>query len=310
MTYSTFRITDYLGGCNGARIRFIPGRDWTPNAGLDRTLQLLKSVKESFGVGLSWADLIVMAGNVNFIRLAGDNNDNLPILTFCPGRTDALDGMGWDNLAFGNDVFPTSIEDMLELNSRRGFSAQEFVALSWPTHYTSRPLNTDYLHDILTGVGVGDNNSDDDKGSANHNVCGDVLTCGLSNHPELRVWVEYYVSVGSDIFALDVVAVWTKMMNADRFDGPTGNLCNRRNIVSEPGSIYRMGIGSGSNEDEDGWRIKSNPINNDDGSSIHVTFIVGAVVLCVAFRWVFGHSHFKKGLAFSPLSSSSLATAS
>jgi len=220
---STFRVTDYLGGCNGARIRLSPGRDWVPNANLDRVLASLEPIKERYGDGLSWADLIVMAGNVEFMqRMAVPHTDDgatFNSLPFCPGRTDATEDEdhGWDNLAFGNDAYPTSIELMLELNTRRGLTVREFVALSWPTHYAQSlldrpPLSTRYLHDILM-----DRSGDD---------CGGILTCGLQNHPEVRVWVEYYVTAGDRVFVQDVAAVWTKMMNIDRFDGPTGNVCD------------------------------------------------------------------------------------
>eukprot|EP00965_Chrysotila_dentata_P138472 4580380-Pleurochrysis_carterae.AAC.1 len=59
---STFRVTDYLGGANGARIRFSPQADWPENAGLDQAIALLKPVKDKYGDKLSWADLIVLAG--------------------------------------------------------------------------------------------------------------------------------------------------------------------------------------------------------------------------------------------------------
>jgi catalase (peroxidase I) len=61
---STYRQTDYQGGCNGARIRFNPEAAWPINAGLDTALALLAPIKTQFGAGLSWADLIVLAGAV------------------------------------------------------------------------------------------------------------------------------------------------------------------------------------------------------------------------------------------------------
>ena len=60
---STFRNTDFQGGCNGARLRFSPQKDWPVNKGLDDLLAVLKPIKDEFKAGLSWADLVVLAGN-------------------------------------------------------------------------------------------------------------------------------------------------------------------------------------------------------------------------------------------------------
>ncbi|CAN0223003.1 unnamed protein product, partial [Scytosiphon promiscuus] len=60
---STFRSTDYLGGCNGARIRFSPEKDWAVNNGLDEVLDLLAPVQMETP-GISHADLIVFAANI------------------------------------------------------------------------------------------------------------------------------------------------------------------------------------------------------------------------------------------------------
>ena len=84
---STFRVTDYLGGCNGARIRFTPQKDWPENVALETVLSLLQPIKDSFK-NLSWADLIVLAGNTA-LESAGALNVTLP---FCGGRTDAVTG--------------------------------------------------------------------------------------------------------------------------------------------------------------------------------------------------------------------------
>ena len=83
---STYRATDYLGGCNGARIRFVPEKEWPINVELDRALEVLAPVKATFGDALSWADLIVLAGTVA-LEQAG-----APVMNFCGGRTDATEG--------------------------------------------------------------------------------------------------------------------------------------------------------------------------------------------------------------------------
>ena len=100
---STFRTTDYLGGCNGARLRFPPQRDWPVNAALDGALAVLLPVKEQFGDALSWADLIALAGTVSL------EDAGAAPMRFCGGRTDlvAYDG-GSDDLeprvvGYGNE---------------------------------------------------------------------------------------------------------------------------------------------------------------------------------------------------------------
>ena len=90
---STYRQTDYLGGCNGARIRFSPGKDWEVNKNLDLALDLLSPVKARHGPSLSWADLIVLAGNT-----ALELSNTELSLPFCPGRTDDTEGRGWEDL--------------------------------------------------------------------------------------------------------------------------------------------------------------------------------------------------------------------
>jgi catalase (peroxidase I) len=50
------------GGCNGARIRLSPQKDWPSNVAMDKVLEVLAGVKAKFGASLTWADLIVLAG--------------------------------------------------------------------------------------------------------------------------------------------------------------------------------------------------------------------------------------------------------
>lgn len=80
---STFRSTDYRGGCNGARIRFEPQNQWDVNIGLNDAMTQLMTIKDTFTDSLSWGDLIILAGNVEIESMSTLS------LPFCPGRTDA-----------------------------------------------------------------------------------------------------------------------------------------------------------------------------------------------------------------------------
>jgi catalase-peroxidase len=249
---STYRRSDHRGGANGARIRLAPQKDWAVNepAELAKVLAKIDELRGS----LSMADAIVLAGTAAVEKAAKDAGFNIEV-PFTGGRGDATQDWtdvdsfavlepvadGFRNYLKTRHTVKTE-ELLLDRASLLGLSAPQMAVLLGGlrvlgANYQDRPegvfttrkgqLTNDFFVNLLdndTFWEVIDDSGDEefigyDRGGKQEKWRATRTDLIFGSNSQLRATAEVYAEKGcEEKFVKDFVAVWTKIMNADRFD--------------------------------------------------------------------------------------------
>ena len=249
----TFRGSDFRGGANGARIRLEPMKNWEGNepARLEKVLNKLTEIQSTLDKKVSIADLIVLGGSAAVEQAAKDAGFDVKV-PFAAGRGDATqeqtDVESFEELeplhdAYRNwlkkDYVVTPEELMLDKTQLLGLTAPEMTVLIGGM----RVLGTNYggtQHGVFTDkVGVLTNdffvNLTDmnfkwepvaenlynivDRKSGATKFTATRVDLVFGSNSILRSYTEVYAQDDNkEKFVNDFIKVWTKVMNADRFD--------------------------------------------------------------------------------------------
>ena len=247
----TYRGSDMRGGANGARIRLAPQKDWAGNEPerLSRVLAVLEPIAAAHGASV--ADVVVLAGNVGVEKAASAAGFPTTV-PFAPGRGDATpeqtDAESFEPLEPLHDGFRNWVKDnyvvtaeelLLDRAQLMGLTAPEMTVLVGGM----RVIGTNHggtAHGVLTdSVGALSNDfftnltdmtyvwepagknlynmRDRTNGQVKWTATRVDLVFGSNSI--LRAYAEVYAQDDNKKkFVDDFIAVWTKVMNADRFD--------------------------------------------------------------------------------------------
>lgn len=249
----TFRCSDFRGGANGARIRLAPQKDWEGNepARLQKVLKKLTEIQNGLQKKVSIADLIVLGGSAAIEKAAQEGGVKIKV-PFSPGRGDAsaemTDAESFQVLEPIHDAYRNWLkkdyavkpeELLLDRTQLMGLTAPEMTVLIGGM----RVLGTNYggtKHGVFTDrEGVLSNDffihitdmkySWKPVGENLYNIIerktgktkwtATRVDLAFGSNSILRAYSELYAQEDNkEKFVRDFVAVWVKMMNADRYD--------------------------------------------------------------------------------------------
>ncbi|RWA23399.1 catalase/peroxidase HPI [Mycolicibacterium brumae] len=252
---ASYRNSDMRGGANGGRIRLQPQLGWESNEPdeLAQVIRKLEEIQASSGVNVSFADVVVLAGNVGVEKAAKAAGFDIDV-PFTPGRGDATQEMtdadsfsylepkadGFRNYAGKGLNLPAEYH-LIDRANQLNLSGPEMTVLVGGLRaleanhggsklgvLTERPgaLTTDFFVSICDmGLKWAPSSADDgtyvgsDRATGEPKYTASRVDLLFGSNSQLRALAEVYAADDAkEKFVRDFVAAWTKVMDADRFD--------------------------------------------------------------------------------------------
>ena len=247
----TFRSTDFRGGANGARVTLAPFVNWKANEPekFQKLIKAYQAIKEVLSFEISIADLIVLGGSVGIENSITDIKTKVP---FIDGRTDATinatDIESYNLLEPKHDAFvnyyPSNLKEapeqlLIDQAHLLGLTAVEMTVLlagfrSLGINYNETStgvlthnkgiLNNEVLKNLTSMEYKWEPKANNlysiiDRKSGNEVWEASRVDLVFGSNSVLRAYAEFYAQDDNkDKFIKDFIKVWTKIMNADRYD--------------------------------------------------------------------------------------------